>query len=260
MSTIRPWPFARVSAHRGAGTLAPENTLEGFRAGLSHGFHAFETDAMLAKDGVPVLMHDEHFGRTIRDTRSVPELTSLEVRALDAGSWFGPQYTGVPPAGFEQAVRWCRANRVWLNIEIKPAKGAERETGRTVGHLTGELYADLIRPEGDTQAGIVPEAPLFSSFKPEAIRGALETCPSLPRGLLVDVLPDNWRELLAELRCVALHCNHLRIDEAFVREVKSLGYWVFCYTVNDPDRARELFSWGVDGLCTDRLDRVRPSI
>ena len=44
-------PYARVSAHRGAGTMAPENTLEGFRAGLHHGFHAFETDAMLAKDG-----------------------------------------------------------------------------------------------------------------------------------------------------------------------------------------------------------------
>ena len=109
MQSVHPWPYARVSAHRGAGTMAPENTLEGFRAGLHHGFHAFETDAMLAKDGIPVLMHDERFGRTIRDTRSVPELTSLEIRSLDAGSWFAPQYTGVPPAGFEQAVRWCRA-------------------------------------------------------------------------------------------------------------------------------------------------------
>ena len=99
MQSVHPWPYARVSAHRGAGTMAPENTLEGFRAGLHHGFHAFETDAMLAKDGVPVLMHDERFGRTIRDTRSVPELTSLEIRSLDAGSWFAPQYTGVPPAG-----------------------------------------------------------------------------------------------------------------------------------------------------------------
>ena len=156
MQSVHPWPYARVSAHRGAGTMAPENTLEGFRAGLHHGFHAFETDAMLAKDGVPVLMHDERFGRTIRDTRSVPELTSLEIRSLDAGSWFAPQYTGVPPAGFEQAVRWCRANRVWLNIEIKPAKGAELETGRVVGRLTGELYAARGRVGGATQAGVVP--------------------------------------------------------------------------------------------------------
>ena len=48
------------------------------------------------------------------------------------------------------------------------------------------------------------------------------------------------------------------MTEEFVLEIKSLGYWVFCYTVNSPERARELFSWGVDGMCTDRLDIVRP--
>ena len=101
MQSVHPWPYARVSAHRGAGTMAPENTLEGFRAGLHHGFHAFETDAMLAKDGVPVLMHDERFGRTIRDTRSVPELTSLEIRSLDARSTraYLPQASSRPSAG-----------------------------------------------------------------------------------------------------------------------------------------------------------------
>lgn len=256
---MAPWPFLRTAAHRGSGTMAPENTLEGFRTGLRYGFKAMETDAMLAKDGVPVLMHDEKFGRTILDDdRSVPELTSLEVRVLDAGSWFAPQYAGVPPAGFEQAVRWCRANDVWLNIEIKPAAGAELETGRVVGRLTAELYADLVREGGDRQEKINPKAPLFSSFKPDALRGALETAPDIPRGFLVDRIPENWRELLAELRCVALHCNHKRITPEFVREVKDLGYWVFCYTVNDPKRVEELFRWGVDGLCTDRLDLVRP--
>ncbi len=257
--TKQAWPFARVTAHRGAGTMAPENTLEGFRTGLRWGFRAFETDAMLAKDGVPVLMHDEKFGRTIlNDNRSVPELTSLEVRALDAGSWYGPQYCGIPPAGFEQAVRWCRANGVWLNIEIKPAKGHELVTGRVVGALTKELYADVVRPEGDRMGNVSAAAPLFSSFKRDALRGALETAPDIPRGFLCDEIPGDWREVLKELRCVALHCNHRRITKEFVEEVKGLGYWMFCYTVNDPARAEEILRWGVDGFCTDRLDLVRP--
>ena len=68
------------------------------------------------------------------------------------------------------------------------------------------------------------------------------------------------REVLEEMKCVALHCNQRRLTPEFAREVKALGYWLFCYTVNDPRRARELFSWGVDGLCTDRLDLVRPSL
>ena len=88
----------------------------------------------------------------------------------------------------------------------------------------------------------------------------METAPDIPRGFLVDILPDNWREVLEEMKCVSLHCNHRRLTPEFAREVKELGYWLFCYTVNDPGRARELFSWGVDALCTDRLDLVRPSL
>lgn len=259
--TNLPWPYARVSAHRGGGTIGPENTMAGFRTGLKCGYKAIETDAMLAKDGVPVLMHDEHFGRTIlNDSRSVPELTSAEVRMLDAGRWFSPFFMGEPPAGFEQAVRWCRANDVWLNIEIKPAKGAEYQTGVTVGEMTAKLYADLVRPGGATQAGIVPAAPLFSSFKPDALRGAKAAAPDIPRGFLIDEVPDNWRELLDELDCVSLHCNHRRVDEAFVREVKATGRWLFCYTVNDPVRIQTLFRMGVDAVCTDRLDIVSPSL
>ena len=59
------WPFPRVIAHRGGGTLAPENTLAGLRCGLAHGYRAVEFDVMLAADGVPVLMHDPAFGRTV---------------------------------------------------------------------------------------------------------------------------------------------------------------------------------------------------
>lgn len=258
MSMKTAWPYKKIVAHRGAGTMAPENTLAGFRVGLQHGYHAFETDAMLTKDGVAILMHDPKFGRTIADTRSVPELTAAEIRQLDAGRWYSPFYAGEPPAGFEQAVRWCRANDVWLNIEIKPAPGFERETGEVVGKLTTELYADLIREGGAQANGIVPQAPLFSSFKPDALRGAKETAPNLPRGLLVDVMPDNWRELLDEIDCVALHCNHTRLTQALIDEVHAMGRWIFCYTVNDPKRVAELFRMGVDGLCTDRLDLVHP--
>ncbi len=259
MTSKTPWPFSRVIAHRGSGTMAPENTLEGFRVGLRHGYKAMETDAMLARDGVPILMHDEKFGRTIlNDPRSVPELTSYEVRTLDAGSWFAPQFTGVPPAGFEQAMRWARANGVWFNIEVKPAEGYEYETGRVVGEITKRLFADQIRPGGDVKDAINPEAPIFSSFARESLRGVIETCPDLPRGLLTLEIPEDWREALAEYRCVSLNCDEKTVTKEFAREVKDLGYWLCCWTVSDPVRARELFSWGVDAIFTDRLDVIRP--
>ena len=56
--SMAPWPYPRWVAHRGAGKLAPENTLAAFRLGASHGYRMFECDAKLSADGVVFLMHD----------------------------------------------------------------------------------------------------------------------------------------------------------------------------------------------------------
>lgn len=260
MSTLT-WPYARISAHRGGGTLAPENTLEAFRTGLRFGFHAMETDAMLAKDGELVLMHDEAFGRTIRGVEGrVPEFSSLEIRSMDAGSWFSPEYTGVPPAGFEQVVRWCRANRCWLNIEIKPASGFEADTGRAVAERTRAIYAESILPQGGTREGIVPSVPLLSSFSTAALAAAQAAAPELPRGCLFDEIPEDWIDTAKSLGCVSVHMNHRRTTSELVERAHAEGFWVFCYTVNSPERLHELWRLGVDAVCTDRLDLVRPDL
>lgn len=257
---LRPWPWERLAVHRAGGILAPENTMSAFREGLRQGYRAIETDAMLASDGIPVLMHDEVFGRTVNSPGSVPDYTSEQIRTMDAGSWFSPFYAGEPPAGFLQAMHWCRKNGVWANIEIKPAKGHERDTGRVVGALTAELFSDvlhnvMLEPD-DRQKAL----PLFSSFTPEALLGAKETTPIIPRGYLVDDLPHNWLEVMDKVQAVSLHINHKKLTPEMVRIIKDAGYWVFCWTVNSPERARELFSWGVDAMCTDRPDLIRPGI
>ena len=80
--------------------------------------------------------------------------------------------------------------------------------------------------------------------------------PDVPRGLLVEGVPADWLARLQALGCVSLHCRHDMLDAALARCIKEAGYGLMCYTVNDPDRARELFSWGVDAICTDRYDIV----
>lgn len=237
--------------------MAPENTIVGFIEGMKFGYRALETDVMLAQDKIPVLMHDPKFGRTVRGVDGgVPDFTASQIQTLDAGSWYSPRYCGVTPPSFENAVRWCRANRVWMNIEIKPAPGFEYETGEVVGRYTQKLFEDLYAPGRDQQANVHPALPLFSSFKVDALRGAKASAPYIPRGYLIDEIPDNWRETLQELACVSLHTNWKRMTPEFCREVKDLGYWLFCWTPNDPIKIKELFSWGVDAVCTDRLDLV----
>ena len=81
------WPYPRILAHRGGGTLAPENTYAGLLCGMQAGFRAIEFDVMLARDGVPVVMHDPGLGRTVKGSGSVFEHDAQELAAMDAGAW-----------------------------------------------------------------------------------------------------------------------------------------------------------------------------
>jgi glycerophosphoryl diester phosphodiesterase len=256
MSHHHPWPYARVLAHRGGGTLAPENTIAAIDVGRAHGYRAVEFDAMLAADDVPVLIHDETLERTTSGAGAVAATPSAQLLQLDAGSWHSPAFAGTRLPSFESAVRHCRAHGVWINIEIKPARGVEARTGEVVARSAAALYADRVARGGDQAAHVVPQVPLLSSFSSAALAAARAAAPDLPRGHLWSSVPPDWREQLEALGCVALHTNHLKLTAGLAQAIKQDGYWLFCYTVNDAARARELLAWGVDAFCTDRVDLI----
>lgn len=252
----RPWPYARVLAHRGGGSLAPENTLAAIRTGLAHGFHAIEFDAMLAADEVPVLMHDDTLDRTTSGRGPVPAQSSAALAQLDAGAWFDARFAREPVPRLADAVALCRAHDIWINIEIKPATGFDARTGDVVARQAHALYADRVRPGGDRAVAIDPAVPLFSSFSPVALVAARATAPDIPRGWLIDEVPPDWAVQMESLGCVALHTNHKHLTAALAADIKAAGYWLFCYTINDPARARAVLAWGVDAFCTDRIDLI----
>lgn len=242
------WPCPRVIAHRGGGGLAPENTLAAIRTGAQRGFAGVEFDVMLSRDSVPVLIHDETLERTTNGTGAVASAAWEDLAALDAGTWFGAAFAGEPLPRYEDAARLCVDLGLWANVEIKPAGGFERETGRVVAAMSAALWR------------AAPVAPLVSSFSTDALEAAAAAAPGLARGLLVEAIPDDWRNAVVRLGCVSLHCSfrHLTMEQA--RAVKDAGCALLCYTVNDPATARELFAWGVDAVVTDRLDLVLPEL
>ncbi|MQA20236.1 glycerophosphodiester phosphodiesterase [Rugamonas rivuli] len=247
------WPYPRIVAHRGGGTLAPENTIAGLRAGLAYGFRAVEFDVMLSRDGIGMVMHDPDFGRTVAGQGSVATTDAIELSGMDAGSWLGPQFRDEPVPFFTQFIDYCKQQRIWMNVEIKPADGFERETGSWVAKVTREYFADEIA------AGDPAALPLLSSFSFEALAAARDAAPDLPRGYLLDRIPDNWQAQARELGAVAIHTNQKHLTPELAAQIKAAGYGLFCYTVNDPERGRAILSWGVDGFCTDRIDLIGPS-
>lgn len=248
------WPYPRVLAHRGGGSLAPENTLAGLRAGMAAGFRAVEFDAMLARDGVPVVLHDPLLGRTVAASGFVFEHDAAELAVYDAGSWFSPDYAGEPVPLFADYVRTCREHGVWMNIEIKPAPGFEAATGDVVARMTAALFADVM--SAGATACAAARMPLLSSFSELALEAARAAAPGLPRAWLLDALPDDWAARARALDVVALHLWQRELTAGQVAAVKKAGLGVFCYTVNDSARARELLAWGVDAFCTDRIDLI----
>ena len=117
------WVYPRWIAHRGAGKLAPENTLAAFRIGAEHGYRMFECDAKLSADGVVFLMHDAALDRTTNGTGIGGDLPWSALAQLDAGGWHSRRYAGEPLPTLQALARWCIANGHFFNIEIKPTPG-----------------------------------------------------------------------------------------------------------------------------------------
>ena len=241
------WPYPRLAAHRGAGKLAPENTLAAFRLGHAHGYRMAELDAKLSADGVVFLLHDPTLERTTSGSGRADALSWRELAQLDAGAWHSAQYAGEPIPTLATIARWSRANGVVLNIEIKPTPGRERETGAAIALDCQSLWANA----GDL--------PLLSSFAEAALAAARDVAPELPRAYLTDRLPEDWRDRVTRLGCMAVDVKHTLLTRERVAEFRAAGLRVCAWTVNDPARAHELLAWGVDTVITDAVDAISPT-
>ncbi len=234
-------------AHRGGGVAAPENTLAAFRAGLAAGFRAFECDVQLSRDGVVFLLHDARLERTtVRGRGVAAHRTWMQLRRLEAGAWFAG--AGEPLPRLAEVLALAAARRLWLNIEMKPARGRVRRLGTVVARQV--LRACRRYPR-------LPP-PLLSSFAPAALRAARAQCRR--RGVLLPLalLARHWQADLPgraqRLGAQALHLHWRAVTPARVRAVAAAGLDLRVYTVNRIDTARRLRALDVAGVFTDRLD------
>ena len=237
----------RIIGHRGACGYAPENTIESIRTASDMGVKWVELDVKLTKDGIPVIFHDDTLDRTTNGYGPVADITYEDLRQLEAGSWFSDGFTGIKIPTLDEVIEELIEMDLGLNLEIKPCPGREKETA--------EIALDHLSRVWDDHDKLI-----VSSFQHVSLETAMDVARDWKRGLLIDEWPENWKDLADYLDVSTVHCNGNTVEREQVEDIIDLDLPVLCYTINDPQKARELQSWGVDSFFTDVPDVIEEAL
>ncbi|MBL1377552.1 glycerophosphoryl diester phosphodiesterase [Zobellella iuensis] len=229
-----------LCGHRGVASLAPENTLAGLRKAAELGLSWVEIDVQLTKDEKVVVLHDEKVNRCSDGKGKLRKYDWDQLRKLDAGSWFDPAFGQERIPRLRDYLALARELGIRVNVELKVYD--KDDAGRLCRKVS-----KLIDKHGVDKASL-----LFSSFDPDCLRYLQVLQPEVPRGLLVEHIPDDWQQQLEQLECAALHCNYRYLSREQAEAVKAAGYRLHCYTANTPDKVKDFPAWGVDMLFTDK--------
>jgi glycerophosphoryl diester phosphodiesterase len=286
-----------LQGHRGARGLAPENTLPAFARALAIGVTTLELDAGLTEDGVVVVAHDRRLNPDIARgtdgrwlvgrTRTIRELTFHELGRYDVGRIRpGSEYSTRFPSQrrmdgvripkledvFELA-RHARNDEVRFNVETKISPDAPDETAGP--EEFARALIGVVRASGMTSRTTI------QSFDWRTLAVVQREAPEIARSYLtsqsqaLDNIGAGQREgspwtagvqfrdhgsvpkMVKAAGGAIWSPNYTDLDEARVKEARGLGLKVLPWTVNDPADMQRLIDWGVDGMITDRPDRVR---
>ena len=192
VATRRPNLQILRIGHRGAARFAPENTLASIEKALELGFEYIEMDVRSTRDSVPVLLHDTTVDRTTNGTGRIGELTYAAVAQLDAGSWFGPEFTGERIPRLEDALQLIQGRACVFWDTKGPPTARMVELFQQYGFDDDCLiitFGGLGRGENARKVepllAFWPEAPLLPVARdPREVRAALANYPHI-RGVRV---------------------------------------------------------------------------
>lgn len=243
MGSLRaPGEPAFIAGHRGDRGSAPENTLPAFEAAFASNLEFVETDVQLTADGYPVLIHDETVDRTTDGAGAVADLTLEQIRALDAGSWFAPEFAGTRVPLFDEFLDALAGSRKKALVELKDFW--------TVDDVRGII--------DDVYARGVQNRIVFAGFHLTTVANLAEAAPAIPRVIIKRDLPADPVGLAQYYGAIAILTtpNSLESDEDAVARMHAAGLGVLVYTLNSEKRWGEALDYGVDGIVTDKPSKL----
>lgn len=242
----------QVIAHRGAKTYAPENTLSAFRLAKAKGASWVEFDVQLSHDNELFVFHDDDLRRTAHIKGLARELTITELKQLDVGSWFSADFKNERIPTLRETIDCLVENKLNANLEIKCCGEPDYDE-----RLTKKVCEFL-------KAQDLPITILVSSFSFDALQTVYDALPNYPLAMLLEI--TKWshftkhigeiESLYRKLKCCSLNVNQDILDRDRLR-ILDFAEQIAAYTVNQPDRAKALFNWGVDSVFSDQADLLK---
>jgi glycerophosphoryl diester phosphodiesterase len=273
-----------VIAHRGLSGLAPEHTWEAYDRAIEVGADYIEQDLHMSADGALVILHDDSLERTARGSEAdcsgrAREKTLIQLRSCDFGSWFGAAFRGQSIITLDELLsKYGRTTRYYIETkhpdempgmeeklvaELRRFGFLDESQSRAPASVKSAVPGQTIARGGAEAEAVDKMAPIvIQSFSRDSLEKMRALAPALPRIQLVE-RGDFAGQIESGLKEIASYAigvapNHLDVDAAFVAAAHRHGLWVHPWTVNDPAEMERLIELGVDGLFTDRADRLIP--
>lgn len=246
-----------IIAHRGASTLAPENTLAAFQKAIDDGAEGIEFDVQLAKDGVPVVFHDFLLKRICRREGRVSDFTVAELQKFDAGTWFNlhnplktdEKFSADIIPTFAQLLDFLKGYKGLLYVEMKCA-------GPEISPLVEAVCAQI------AESALLPQIKLCS-FKLKAIALAKEILPEVKTAALFQprlntILRRKSRMLQQARRHFAdeLSLHYSMATKKMIAKAKEKGFPITIWTADDPTWVKRAFDLGIDSIITNDPARL----
>ncbi len=227
-------PPVKVTAHRGHSRAAPENTISAVRAAIESKADYAEVDVLMTADGVVVLLHDSDLKRVAGDERKISDISFDEVKKLDVGSWFGPDFVGERVPTLDEVINQSKG-RIKLNIELKvygPDSRLIPEVARIIRELNFESEC------------------IVTTFDYDSLLELKRLNPKLRTGLIIAHALGDVSRLDVDLFSVRANWLSDQVLRQAHRREKEVHVW----TVNDPAEMLSFMKRGVDNIITDDPD------
>ena len=237
-----------VMGHRGASSIAPENTLAAFQLAEDHNVPWIEVDADMLGDGTVVICHDATLDRCSDHNGLLRDKIVTDLDDIDAGAWFALDFVGERIPTLVELILFTNETGMNLNLEIK--SGSDKAA-------TDRLIDGILRDINHHWQG--GQQLLISSRNHLLLAEVKRRAPEISLGCLFKTpLPNDWLTSMQYVGADFIHPNDKGLTEQQVKAMTDAGYSVNVWTVNSLARANQLYNWGVTGICSDISPQFPP--